>query len=81
MARLPRFVIRGQPQHVIQRGNNRQDIFRAEDDYHFYLEKLNAAAKKHQCDVHAYVLMTSPFKVAQTRGYFPARSLAVDTWG
>jgi putative transposase len=59
MARLPRFVIPGQPQHVIQRGNNRQDIFRAEDDYHFYLEKLNAAAKKHQCDVHAYVLMTN----------------------
>jgi putative transposase len=44
MARLPRFAILGQPQHVIQRGNNRQDIFRAEDDYHFYLEKLNAAA-------------------------------------
>ena len=24
---------------------------------------------------------TSPFKVTQTRSYFPARSLAVDTWG
>jgi putative transposase len=59
MARLPRFVIPGQPQHVIQRGNNRQDIFRAQDDYHFYLEKLNAAARKHRCDVHAYVLMTN----------------------
>jgi len=61
MARLPRFVIPGQPQHVIQRGNNRQDIFRAEDDYHFYLEKLNAAAEKHQCDIHAYVLMTNHY--------------------
>ncbi len=29
MARLPRFVLPGQPQHVIQRGNNRQDIFEA----------------------------------------------------
>lgn len=38
MARLPRFVLPGQPQHVIQRGNNRQDIFDAEDDYRFYLE-------------------------------------------
>ena len=27
MARLLRFVIPGQPQHVIQRGNNRQEIF------------------------------------------------------
>lgn len=59
MPRLPRFVIPGQPQHVIQRGNNRQDIFRAEADYHFYLEKLAEAAEKHQCDLHAYVLMTN----------------------
>ena len=40
MARLPRFVIPGQPQHIIQRGNNRQAIFRAEADYSFFLEKL-----------------------------------------
>ena len=59
MARLPRFVITGQPQHVIQRGNNRQDIFRADEDYRFYLEKLSDATKKHRCDIHAYVLMTN----------------------
>lgn len=59
MARLPRFVITGQPQHVIQRGNNRQNIFRTDEDYQFYLEKLSDACKKHQCDIHAYVLMTN----------------------
>ncbi len=59
MARLPRFVIPGQPQHVIQRGNNRQAIFRAEADYQFFLEKLSEAADKHQCDIHAYILMTN----------------------
>ncbi len=59
MARLPRFVIPGQAQHIIQRGNNRQDIFCADEDYRFYLEKLGEAAKKHQCDIHAYVLMTN----------------------
>ena len=59
MPRLPRFVIPGQPQHVIQRGNNRQDIFREEADYLFYLEKLTDAANKYQCDIHAYVLMTN----------------------
>ncbi len=59
MPRLARFVITGQPQHVIQRGNNRQDIFRVEGDYHFYLEKLKEAAEKHRCDIHAYVLMTN----------------------
>ncbi len=59
MARLPRFIIPGQPQHVIQRGNNRQVIFRTNDDYQFYLDKLSAAANQHQCDIHAYVLMTN----------------------
>ncbi len=59
MARLSRFVIPGQPQHVIQRGNDRQVIFRADTDYRFYLQKLQEAAEKHRCDVHAYVLMTN----------------------
>jgi putative transposase len=40
MARLPRFVIPYQPQHVILRGNNRAEIFCADADYTFYLEKL-----------------------------------------
>ncbi len=30
MARLPRFVIPGQPQHIILRGNNRAEIFCAD---------------------------------------------------
>ena len=40
MARQPRFVLPGQPQHIIQRGNNRQAIFCGQADYEFYLEKL-----------------------------------------
>ncbi len=37
MARLPRFVVPGYPQHVIVRGNNRSAIFSKEADYVFYL--------------------------------------------
>jgi len=59
MARLPRFILPGQPQHVIVRGNNRCEIFCADVDYLFYLEKLKLACDKHGCDVHAYVLMTN----------------------
>ena len=59
IARLPRFVIPGQPQHVIVRGNNREPIFYQEADYYFYLEKLKAAALQHELDIHAYVLMTN----------------------
>jgi putative transposase len=59
MARLPRFVLPGHPQHVIQRGNNRQPIFCCDDDYRFFHEKLTAACIQHGCAVHAYVLMTN----------------------
>lgn len=59
MARLPRFILPGQPQHVIMRGNNRTEIFCAEADYRFYLDKLRLACEKHGCDIHAYVLMTN----------------------
>lgn len=59
MARLPRFELPGQPQHVIQRGNNKEPIFCAREDYRYYLGKLRAAADKHACRIHAYVLMTN----------------------
>ena len=59
MARQPRFSLPGQPQHVIQRGNNRDIIFVEKSDYRFYLETLEAACKQHSCLIHAYVLMTN----------------------
>ncbi len=68
MARLPRFVVPGQPQHVIQRGNNRMDIFRADDDHRFYLEKLATAAVKSDCLIHAYVLMSNHVHLLVTPG-------------
>jgi len=55
MARLPRFVIPDQPQHILVRGNNRAEIFCADADYQFYLEKLQLACDK----LHTYVLMTN----------------------
>jgi len=59
MPRLPRFVLPGHPQHVIQRGNDRQNIFRSKEDFEFYLGKIFDAAEIHQCDIHAYILMTN----------------------
>ena len=59
MPRLPRYVIPGQPQHIIQRGNNRNVIFAAEMDYLFYLDKLGELSRRLDCDLHAYVLMTN----------------------
>ena len=45
MARLARYFVEGQPQHIIQRGNNREPIFAVERDYVFYLECLQEAAE------------------------------------
>lgn len=57
MPRQPRFNLADVPQHIVQRGHNRQPTFFADADYRRYLATLGAAAKAHACDVHAYVLM------------------------
>jgi putative transposase len=59
MARRHRQRVTGLPVHVIQRGNNRQACFYAEADYQFFLHDLAELAKRFQCEVHAYVLMTN----------------------
>jgi putative transposase len=59
MARLPRLVIPHQPHHIIQRGNDRQLIFRDADDYAVFLSRLREAAKQYKVAVHAYVLMSN----------------------
>lgn len=59
MPRRPRVVLPGVPMHLIQRGNNRQACFYAEDDYRFYLKWLHTYARETRCAVHAYVLMTN----------------------
>ena len=59
MARLTRFFIKDQPQHIIQRGNNKDIIFAHDGDYQFYLKCLAEAAERHSLKIHAYVLVTN----------------------
>ncbi len=59
MARLPRLDLPGIPQHIVQRGNDRQPCFADTGDYLRYRQELREAALKHGCAVHAYVLMTN----------------------
>ena len=66
MARLPRLNLPNIPQHVVQRGNNRQACFFAEQDYLVYLDKLKEYSKKYQVAVHAYVLMTNHVHLLMT---------------
>jgi len=59
MPRKPRFNLVGVPQHIIQRGNNREPCFYVEADYRRYLDDLNESAIKFDCRIHTYVLMTN----------------------
>jgi putative transposase len=57
--RKARFFVADVPAHVVQRGNNRQAIFFAENDYRVYLGWLKDASQRYECAIHAYVLMTN----------------------
>ena len=59
MPRKPRFNLPGVPQHIVQRGNNREPCFLGEGDYRRYLDDLGEVAEKFSCRLHAYVLMTN----------------------
>ena len=66
MPRLPRYVLPGHPQHVIQRGNNRCPIFVADEDYGCFRHHLREACVRHDCRIHAYVFMTNHVHLVMT---------------
>ncbi len=57
MARKPRIEFEGAFYHVITRGNQRQKIFRDEEDYGKYLELLARYKNLYKYRLYAYVLM------------------------
>ena len=66
MARLPRYVLPGQPQHIIQRGNNRQVIFTRDEDFQFFRDAMVCASEQHGFAIHAYVWMTNHIHLLAT---------------
>lgn len=66
MARLPRYVLPGHPQHVIQRGNNRNIIFASDEDINCFRDCLLDACTKHEVIIHAYVFMTNHVHLLMT---------------
>jgi putative transposase len=59
MARQPRIDLAGVPQHLIQRGNNRQACFYSDEERRRYLQWLDEAAQKYGGSIHAFVLMNN----------------------
>ena len=57
MARQPRLSLPGYPHHVIQRGNDRQAIFRDDADRRRMLDLLAEHSQQARVAIHAYVLM------------------------
>ncbi len=66
MPRRPRLDLPGIPQHVVQRGNDRQPCFFADADRQRYLQDLKEIALREGCAVHAYVLMTNHVHLLMT---------------
>ncbi len=74
MARTARIVAPGLPHHIIQRGNNRQDVFFTDDDRGFYLKTLAEQSERFGLEVLGYCLMTNHVHLIASPG--EAASLA-----
>jgi putative transposase len=81
MARLPRLTLPGHPHHVIQRGNNRQEVFRDAADCERFLALLGELAPAHRVAVHAYVLMPNHVHLLLTPAEAPALSRLMQALG
>ncbi len=81
MARLPRYSITNQPQHIILQGGDGQIIFQQEQDYQYFHDCLEAAAYNYSLKVHAYVLMPDHVHVLATPGNKDSVSRVVQSIG
>ena len=61
MPRKIRYIIPQIPHHVIQRGNNKQDVFHDKEDRSVFLSKLRIHSVKQKVYIGAYCLMTNHF--------------------
>jgi putative transposase len=66
MARRPRIYIPGLSLHVVQRGNNKVEMFRETSDYRFFLRVLHHESTHCDVAIHAYTLMTNHFHLMAT---------------
>ena len=68
MARLQRIAPLGIPQHIIQRGNNRQVCFVNDQDMAFYASLLYEYSISFSVAIHAWVFMTNHVHMIATPG-------------
>jgi len=81
MARLPRLCPIGTPQHIIQRGNNRQVCFNGDEDMAAYAHWLKVFSEKYRVDIQAWVFMTNHVHLLATPNTLNAVSLMMQSLG
>ena len=67
MPRKPRMYLPGIPAHVVQRGNNRDACFFADEDYRYYLNALAQGCQQYDVQLHAYCLITNHVHLLMTQ--------------
>ena len=81
MARLPRVHLAGVPEHIIQRGNNRQVCFACEEDFAAYAHWLKQYSDAFGVHVHAWVFMTNHVHLLCTASDAKGISLMMQSLG
>lgn len=81
MARLPRYTIINQPQHILLRARAEQQVFFEEQDYQYFHDCLEAAAYNYRLKVHAYVLMPDHVHILASPGNKDSVSRTVQSIG
>ena len=66
MARIARVVVPGNPHHVIQRGNRRQQTFFGREDYNAYLGFMADWCRRCQVEIWAYCLLPNQVHLIAT---------------
>jgi len=57
MPRKARLIIANSPHHILQRGHNRQIVFRDDEDFEFYANNIRSLKLVHKLKLYAYCLM------------------------
>jgi len=68
MSRPLRIEYPGAMYHVMNRGNQQQDVFRKKRDCEIFLEKLDHFSELFNVDIYCYVLMNNHFHLLLRTG-------------
>lgn len=71
MARKPRVEFEGAFYHVLARGNQRQNVFRDDQDRRFYIERVEHYRKRYGFTLYAFVLMANHVHLLIETGAIP----------